>query len=464
MLNPFFLNGSRAEQNLLQDLINESIKMHGVEIYYLPQKFIGEKTIIKEVVASVFEDALPLEAYVVNYEGWEGQGDTLSKFGIETKDELVLTISQERYQTYIQPLLTGKDKLKLISRPKEGDLIYFPLGDRLFEIKHVKRDDPFFQLQKNYVYELRCELFRYEDEVIDTQIKQINDEVEDLGHIVSMSLIGIGTTATAVSGITTNTGSVKFISLLSRGSDYRIPPSVVLSPPQVSGGTTATAVAITSATNFTDSYYHIDRILIVNPGSGYNSPPSISIVGSVGSGAIATVGISTFGSVGFVTITNAGGSYVNPPTVTISPNPNSATYGNASAEAVLNNNGNVIGVRFKNAGEGYPYPPSITFSAPESATTLVDNGFELNDIVTGGISGATARVKTWDAVQKVLKISNISGDFVPGEQIVGSNGSIFVLDTISQFDQVNPVADNQIIEQEADSILDFTERNPFGEV
>jgi hypothetical protein len=464
MLNPFFLNGSKSEQYLLQDLVNESIRMHGIEIYYMPRSFIGENSIIREVVVSKFEDAVPLEAYVMSYDGWEGQGDTLSKFGIETKDELVLAISQERYETYVQPLLVGKENLKLISRPKEGDLIYFPLGDRLFEIKHVKRDNPFYQLQKNYIYELKCELLRYEDEIIETQIKEIDDEVENDGYIVSMSLIGIGTTATAVAGITTNTGSVRFISLLDRGSDYRTTPTVTLSPPQVSGGTTATAVAITSSTNYTDSYYYIDRILILDPGSGYTSAPSISIVGPVGSGAIATVGIATFGSVGLVTITDAGGPYIDPPIVTISPNPNSATYGDASAEAILDENGSVIGIRFQDAGEGYPYPPTITFSAPESAAILVDNGFELNDTITGSISGATARVKSWDAVGGVLNISNISGEFVPGEQITGNNGSIFVIDSIPLFDTVNAFADNDTIEEEADNILDFTERNPFGEV
>jgi hypothetical protein len=462
MLNPFFLNGSKGEQNLLQDLINESIRMHGVEVYYLPQKFIGENTIIKEVVASVFEDALPLEAYVVSYDGWEGQGDTLSKFGIETKDELVLSISQERYETYIQPLLTGKEKLKLISRPKEGDLIYFPLGDRLFEIKHVKRDDPFYQLQKNYVYELRCELFRYEDEVIDTQIKQINDEVEDLGYIATFSLIGAGSTATGTVAITTSTGSVKTIDLLARGSDYRIPPTIKLSPPQVSGGTTATAVAITSTRN-SINYYYIDRILITNPGSGYLLAPSISIISDIGTGAIATVGISTIGSISSVSIGNSGGPYINPPIVSFSPNPYSQ-YDDPIAESILNENGNVVGVMFKNTGEGYPSIPTITFSPPETIGLLVDNGFVLNETVTGQTSSSTARVKTWNSVTKVLEVSHISGEFVEGEKIVGSNGSIFVIDNIVLFDQVNTFADNDIIEQEADAILDFSEKNPFGEV
>ena len=155
----------------MQDLINESIKTYGVEVHYMPRLYLGENTVIKENIVSAFKSALPIEMYVQNYDGWEGQSVELSKFGIESKDEIVLVVSQERYEMYIQPLIERIPNVKLASRPKEGDIIYFPLGDVLFEIKNVKRDKPFYQLQKNYVYELTCELFRFEDEIIETGIR-----------------------------------------------------------------------------------------------------------------------------------------------------------------------------------------------------------------------------------------------------------------------------------------------------
>jgi len=161
MLNPFFLQGSNSEQNLVQDLINEQLRMYGVEVYYLPRTYITEKTIIKEVIESEFVDAYPLEAYIENYEGYEGNTTILSKFGIQSSQEISLIISQERFETYITPLIKNKSNIKLSTRPKEGDLVYFPLGNRLFEIKFVEHEKPFYQLQKNYVYLLKCELFRY---------------------------------------------------------------------------------------------------------------------------------------------------------------------------------------------------------------------------------------------------------------------------------------------------------------
>ena len=174
MLNPFFLQGSKNEQGLVQDIINEQLRMYGVEVYYLPRQYITEKTIIKEVIESEFNYAYPIEAYVDSYDGYGGQGTILSKFGIQELDDLNLIISQERWTNYISQLIKDIPNIKLSSRPKEGDLIYFPYGNRLFEIKYVEHEKPFYQLRKNYVYELRCELFRYQNEIIDTGIDFID--------------------------------------------------------------------------------------------------------------------------------------------------------------------------------------------------------------------------------------------------------------------------------------------------
>ena len=177
MLNPFFLQGSGTEQDLVQDLINEQLRMYGVEVHYIPRKYMTTNTVIREVIESEFNNAFPIEAYVDTYDGYEGQGTILSKFGVQPLNDLNIIISKERFETYITPLIKNLPNIELSTRPKEGDLIYFPLGDRLFEIKFVEREKPFYQLQKTYVYELRCELFRYEDEIIDTSIEYIDDNV-----------------------------------------------------------------------------------------------------------------------------------------------------------------------------------------------------------------------------------------------------------------------------------------------
>ena len=174
-LNPYFQQGSSSEQNLVQSLIDEQLKMYGVEVHYMPRKYLTTSTIMKEVIESKFDDAYPLEAYVENFDGYGENPTLLSKFGIQSTQEITLTISRDRWETYIEPLMKNEDNIKLATRPKEGDLVYFPLGDRLFEIKYVEHEKPFYMLRENYVYTLRCELFRYEDEVIDTGVDEIND-------------------------------------------------------------------------------------------------------------------------------------------------------------------------------------------------------------------------------------------------------------------------------------------------
>ena len=143
-LNPFFLQGSPNEQFLVQDLINEQLKIYGIEVYYLPRKVFKTDNIIKEIQSSKFDDSFLIEAYLNNYDGYAPDSDIMTKFGLRLKNEINLTISRERYEEFIAPFLNGiqsgssandADFLGLIERPTEGDLIYFPLGERLLEIK-----------------------------------------------------------------------------------------------------------------------------------------------------------------------------------------------------------------------------------------------------------------------------------------------------------------------------------------
>jgi len=113
---------------------------------------------MKEVIRSQFDDAYPIEAYVENFDGYGQNPVLLSKFGIQATNEVTLIISKERFETYISPLMKNESNVKLSTRPKEGDLIYFPLGDRLFEIKYVEARKPFYQLNNLYVYTLTCEV------------------------------------------------------------------------------------------------------------------------------------------------------------------------------------------------------------------------------------------------------------------------------------------------------------------
>jgi|TARA_R110002126_G_scaffold119109_2_gene259837 hypothetical protein len=452
-LNPYFTQGTRGEQNLVQDLINEQLRTYGVDVHYIPRKYITSNTIIKEVIQSKFDDAYPIEAYVKS-DSYEGAGILMSKFGVQQQDDVTLIISRERWETYIQPLIQNEQNIKLASRPKGGDLIYFPLDDRLYEIKFVEYANPFYQLQDLYTYELRCEVFRYEDEVIDTGIEDIDDSMEDAGYAETLTLLGIGQTATATATFTN--GGIGFISLTSQGQGYTSTPQVAISS---SPGIQATAVAITtSATGFSTAS-SVKAILLTNPGAGYTIPPSVVLVGGGGAGAATTVGIATTGGVGIVTLTSGGTGYSTTPTVTFSSPGTGIT---AIGEAVVSSAGTVTAIRISNAGYGYTVSPTITIGNP----SLIGNGdYIYNEIVTGGTTGTQARVKKWISSTGELRVSIANGTFSSGETITGQDsGAQRTLSIVNTDDLIDAYADNDNIQAAADGILDFTQRNPFGEV
>ncbi len=456
-LNPFFTQGTRNEQDLLQSLNNEMIKIYGVECYYIPRKYLTTNTIIKEVVQSKFDDAYPLEAYVQNYDVYQGNGRILSKFGVEVQDDINLVISKERFETYIQPLIRNETGIKVSSRPSEGDLIWFPLDDRLYEIKFVEHAKPFYQLKELYVYELQCEVFRYEDETVDTGVGQIDDEITDIGYSQTLTLTGIGTTATAVT--TFRNGGVQFINLIDPGYGYRATPTVAISSAP-SGGITATAVAITTSKTGLSTSFAIEKIMITDPGAGYVSIPSISVQGGGGTGIAVTVGIATTGTVGVVTITDGGsGYYGTTPTITFSA-PGTGTTALGEVVAV---GGTIRSARLSNTGAGYTGGDTITVTI--SNPGLLGSGdFYYNEEVTGGTTGTKARVKSWDATTKTLVVGIATGTFNPGESITGDESSaVYTLAVDTTDDIVDPNASNQIIQTSGDDILDWTQRNPFGD-
>ena len=423
-LNPFFLQGSQSEQRLTQDLINEHLKIYGVEVTYIPRKFVRKQTIIKEVQSSAFDDNFLLEAYVNTYEGYGGQGDIMTKFGVSLRDELTVTISKERFEDFISPFLEADEDYELASRPREGDIIFFPLGARLFEVKFVEHEDPFYQLGKNYVYQLKCELFEYEDEVFDTDIDEIDSQLEDIGYISTLQLIGVGQTATANAQLTSlNKGYVREIVLNDDGSGYRSAPNVAISTaPLGVGNVNATAVAITTTRA---GLFSIERIVITNAGAGYTQAPLVTISGGGGVGAAATAALeqSNFGIVDF-TITNNGVGYAATPIVSIA----GTNISPAVAEVNLLANNTISDIFLKNAGIGYTIAPTITISNP-SLISGVGN-FERGEVVKGLSSGIEARVKEWDADTKILKISNVGigttqSAFIPGETIRATESTFF---------------------------------------
>ena len=172
--NVFFNHAVQTEQHLYEDLVVESLRIYGHEVFYLPREIIEEDTIFNEDVQSKFGDAYSVEMYIENTEGYEGEGDLMSKFGVQIRDSATFVLSLRSWERFVS--LDGNLATGL--RPNEGDLIYFPLSGSMFEIKFVEHEDPFYQVGKLFVFKLTCELFEYSQEDFDTGIGDI-DIIED---------------------------------------------------------------------------------------------------------------------------------------------------------------------------------------------------------------------------------------------------------------------------------------------
>ena len=471
-LNPFFLQGSPDEQRLMQSLIDEHLSMFGVDVYYIPRKMIDTDDVLGEVQSSKFNDAYIIEAYLNNFEGYAKGSDIMTKFGINLQNEITLTISRERYEDFIAPFIVthnaknaGTDVL-LGERPKEGDLIFFPLGERLFEIKHVEHENPFYQLGKNYIYELQCELFRYEDEQFDTNVSFVDERALEEGEVTTVALAGIGSTALAVVDSFASQGALQQIFLNDDGYGYTSAPSVIVG--QSPAGVTSSRATAFAFTTERSGLYSVDQLVLQNPGFAYTEPPPFSF-GGPGVGAAATSSLTNSG-ITSIRITDAGTNYFQPPTITIQ-HPSAVAIGTtgtvgskpgqvqATAIATLDGNG-ISRIFLTNAGSGYEAAPLITIGDPLS---LGVGTYFFNERVVGSQSGAEAYVQEWNEVERKLKLTINNGVFFPGEFITGTASSArYQILSHTGIDTTSPFTLNDEFEIAADNILDFTEKNPFG--
>lgn len=179
--NPFVNNITyKPTQDLLEDLSIESIKMYGLDVYYLPRRFTKKDRIFGEDPLSYFKDHFKIEAYVESATGFEGDGMIISKFGIEVQQNITLTVSKKRFLQESSKMPAFSERPISLTGPMLGDLIYFPLSKAVFEIKYVDSFNVFFQQGKLYTYSINCELFKYSMEEINTGNTEIDKIEEDI--------------------------------------------------------------------------------------------------------------------------------------------------------------------------------------------------------------------------------------------------------------------------------------------
>lgn len=215
MRNFAFSEKVRSEQNLFEDIIIESLKIYGQDIYYLPRDIVNEDTIFGQDVPSSFNSSYRIEMYIDNIEGFEGEGDLFSRFGVEIRDEATFVVSRRRWKQTVDKYdndITG-------DRPREGDLIFSRLTNKLFEITHVEHEQPFYQLNNLPVFKLRAQLFEYNDENLDTGVTAIDKIEKDYAYTYLVTLGETGTVEIGNTATQTLSSGVKITGEVSKYSD-----------------------------------------------------------------------------------------------------------------------------------------------------------------------------------------------------------------------------------------------------
>ncbi len=194
--NLYFSDNVKSEQNLYENIVIESLKIYGQEVYYLPKDLVNENKIFGEDVPSRFNSSHKLEMYIENTDGFDGEGDLMTRFGVEIRDEATFIVARRRWNDTVKRY---DNEINAV-RPLEGDLIYLPMSKSMFQILHVEHEQPFYQLRNVPVYKMRCQLFEYNDEDLDTGVDEIDAIERDYAYTYTLTLdqdgvVKVGSTA-----------------------------------------------------------------------------------------------------------------------------------------------------------------------------------------------------------------------------------------------------------------------------
>ena len=185
--NHYFSQVVKGEQRLYEDIIIESLKIYGQDVYYLPRDIVNEDTILGEDVQSSYNSSHKVEMYIENTDGFDGEGDLFTKFGVEIRDEATFIVSRTRWKE----MVLRYDNEISGTRPREGDIVYLALSKSFFKITHVEHESPFYQLSNLPTYKMRCEKFEYSDEQFDTG-NDIDLEAEKYAYVYSLVMDSAG--------------------------------------------------------------------------------------------------------------------------------------------------------------------------------------------------------------------------------------------------------------------------------
>ena len=410
-----------------------------MDILYCPREIMLSDGVFNEEVIGEFNDSYLIEAYMENFDGFQGGGDLLTKFGVAQTDEITMVISQQRFSDLISQFLLIDKDYKAPERPQEGDLIFLPLTSNYFEIKFVEHEEPFYQLGKGYVYKLKAELFEYSDEQGD--VFDNDEELVDYGYTVKhyyLTTAGTNASATAV----VDGGALTNLFISDNGSKYNETPAITITGDgtgataeafmvniTVSGGSPTSSAVIRSVVK----EGQIRSVNIINGGSGYDEDRATLNISAPDAGGVAATLIPTFtnGVLTAINILSGGSGYKSVRLIDIT-----------------------------NGGSGYTSATASFTPAP----TGITGAFTVPETVTGSTTGTTANLVEWNADEGFVKLKTPTGTFQIGELIVGSeSGAQIVLDNRDEQATADPkYSESVTFENLGDDIIDFSEGNPFG--
>tara|TARA_A100001388_G_C28774274_1_gene506092 strand:- start:5121 stop:5987 length:867 start_codon:yes stop_codon:yes gene_type:complete len=258
--NSFFTMGTSGEQNLVGSLVKEQIKMFGEDVYYIPRVIVDEDPAFGEDSMSKFDDAYLIEAYLENAQGFEGDGDLYSKFGVRISDQVTFVIARERFTELVDDNAT----LVVEGRPNEGDLVYFPLAQKLFQIQYVEYETPFFQLGKIHTWGLKCELFEFSNENFDTGVDAIDVVERNFSTTITLNFAeggsGTFTAGETIAGGTSNvTAEVKSFDSATRQLQIYNRSGIFTIPETVTGQTSGAAWTTASYNTLNNTNSEFDQ-------------------------------------------------------------------------------------------------------------------------------------------------------------------------------------------------------------
>ena len=451
--------GVATEQNLVQDLVDEQIKLFGSDVFYIPRVHLKDKS-LGEVIQSEFSQSYMIEMFLVNVEGFGAGAEFVSKFGLRITDEITFVVSRRRWEQSANPALN----LAVDGRPNEGDLIYFPLTEDLYEVKYVERENPFFQLGKQYFYQLTAEIYEQGADKFDTGIDEVDDIEREFSNITTLN-VGLTSriTATGTVGVDAG-GSITTASLTLAGTGYNSPPNVTIGNAQGgTGGMITTSIQDGGVVTLT----------VANGGSGYdpNNLPTITIdsppeaVQFINDEHVVIGGFTQQGGGRSWTSANK--------VITVT------ALGGFDPIFATTTQKKYFYWKFEDKRISYVYQYNGTtatttpgfFYYDSANVKYIINAWE-ETTTSGGqatmydlMSATIAEVADWNGVTNTLEVMNRTGNFIDGDMIRGvESNAIYTLGTFSTIDNQSTEWDqNQALEEGADDLIDWGEKNPFGE-